>query len=128
MTSFEYMLIDKGYTKHIFNCITMEHELTTEHVISSMVNLDHRYIRGDNYICFGLNEKGKPSTLISPRPTITIQREREINGEKVTVFEDETLDDSMNVLLTKVDNEDIYNALYDDSIKFFIDLTGEEEL
>lgn len=127
MTSFESMLLDKGYTKHIFNCKTMEHEPTEKHEISSMVNLDHRYILGDRYIVFGLHERHRPPTLISPRPRITIQREREINGEKVTVFEDETLDDSMNVLLTKIDNEDIYDALYDDSIKFFIDLTGEEE-
>ena len=91
MTEFEDMLIDKGYIKHILNCKTMMYEIANKHVISTMVNLDHRYIHktdevllkkieqgksvmDDDFtfedrkdvICFGLHEKGKPPTLIHP--------------------------------------------------------------
>ena len=95
MTQFEQMLLDKGYIKHILNCKTMKFEVAKGHTISTMANLNYRYINEtdtnllskiadgksviDKYftcedrngeICFGLREIGKPHTLINPRPRI----------------------------------------------------------
>lgn len=149
MTAFENMLIDKGYKKYVFNCKTMKYELTDKHIISTMANLDHRYIHetdkvilkkieqgesvmDDDFtwedrkgvICFGLHEKGKPPTLISPRPKISVIREREYGGKKQIVIENENFDDSMNLALSKEKPEQIFKALFDDSIFFEYDLTS----
>jgi hypothetical protein len=149
MTKFETMLIDKGYIKHILNCKTMKYERTDKHTLSSMKNLDHRYIHKDNKvlldkiaqglsvmdednftwedreseICFGMCEVGKPPTLISPRPKITVKRERDFGDEKHIVTEDQYFDYSMNMVLMKEDPELIFDALFDSSIFFHYDLT-----
>lgn len=150
MTNFENMLIDKGYIKHILNCKTMRYEIANKHVISTMVNLDHRYIHETDevllkkieqgkivknneityddrkgVICFGLNEANKPATLISPRPIISVKRIREYDGEKQTVIENERFDDSMNLILQKEKPEQIFKALFDRSISFNVDLTDQ---
>ena len=148
MTAFENMLIDKGYKKYVLNCKTMKYEPTDKHIISTMVNLDHRYIHetdevilkkieqgksvmDDDFtwedrkgvICFGLHEANKPPTLINPRPKISVKRECDFNGEKMVVIEDERFDDSMNLALSKEKPEQIFKALFDDSIFFEYDLT-----
>jgi len=144
MTQFEQMLLEKGYIKHILNCKTMKFEIAKRHVISTMVNLDHRYFhktdenilqkiadgksvmgkdltwddrRGE--ICFGLHEAEKPPTLISPRPRIEVKRIKE--GKEV--IENEQYDDSMNVVLKDISHEKIYKAMFDKSIVIKIDLT-----
>lgn len=83
-----------------------------------MVNIDHRYFHNSDLIAlnkivngkvlercdkkgeiiFGLNEFGKPATLISPRPRI---------GMLIT-------DDLMNNLLSQVEHEVILKAMYSD--------------
>ena len=149
MTKFETMLLDKGYIKHILNCKTMKYERTYKHTLSLMENLDHRYIHKDNkvlldkieqglsvmdednftwehregVICFGLNEAYKQPTLISPRPKITVRRERDFDGEKHIVIENQYFDDSMNMVLIKEDPELIFDALFDSNIFFHYDLT-----
>ena len=148
MTKFENMLINKGYIKHILNCKTMKYEIADKHIISTMVNLDHRYIHKNDtvilkkikqgksvmdddftwedrkgVICFGLHEVNKPPTLISPRPKISVKRERDFNDEKMIVIEDERFDDSMNLALSKEKPEQIFKALFDPSIFFNYDLT-----
>lgn len=144
MTKFEEELIDNGYLTHTFNWKTMKYE-RWRNIISTMVNLDHRYIHKDNKlmldkinsgisvmgddftfkdregeICFGLNEFGKPPTLISPRPRIEIKRIIEGN----IVFENEQIDDSMNIVLREKSFKEIFKAMYDDRIVIKIDLTG----
>ena len=144
MTAFENMLIDKGYIKHILNCKTMKYEIANKHVISTMVNLDHRYIHKDDeiilkkinqgksvrdkdftwedrkgVICFGLHEANKPPTLINPRPRISVKIKR---GKQI-VIKNESFDDSMNLVLSKEDPELIFKALFDDAIIFNYDLT-----
>ena len=123
MTQFEQMLIDKGYIKYIFNCKTMKYEIAKGHVISTMQNLDYRYfhksdINKQNEICFGLNEYGKPATLISPRPRIKVKRT--VNGKQS--IQNELFDDSMNIVLKNYSNEYIFNAMYDKSIIIEVDL------
>ena len=144
MTQFEQMLLDKGYIKHILNCKTMKFEMAKGHTISTMVNLDHRYFQNTDTnilqkiaseksvleedftwfdrkgeICFGLHEAGKPPTLISPRPRIEVKRIKE--GREV--IENEQYDDSMNVVLKDISNEEIFKAMYDRDIVIKIDLT-----
>ena len=46
MTKFEEQLIDKGYLTHTFNCSTNKYERGRK-AISTMVNLDNRYINKD---------------------------------------------------------------------------------
>lgn len=150
MTNFENMLIDKGYIKHILNCKTMKYEIADKHVISTMVNLDHRYIHqtdevilkkieqgksvtDDDFtfndrkgvICFGLHEYNKPPTLIHPRPKINVKRERYFNGKKQIVIENENFDDSMSLVLNKEEPEQIFKSLFDSSIFFNYDLTNQ---
>jgi hypothetical protein len=143
MTQFEQTLLDKGYIKHTLNCKTMKFEIAKGHTISTMVNIDHRYFHNtDNVlqkiaiqksvmdhdftaddrkgeICFGLNEFGKPPTLISPRPIIDVKRIR----DGIEVFENEQYDDSMNVVLKDISHEEIFKAMYDHRIVIKIDLT-----
>jgi hypothetical protein len=144
MTQFEQMLIDNGYIKHILNCKTMKLKKATGHTISTMENLDHRYFHKTDEnvlhkiaigksvmeedftwedrkgeICFGLNEYGKPPTLISPRPRIEVRRIKD--GKEV--IENEKYDDSMNVVLKEIPHEDILKAMYDKSVVIKIDLT-----
>lgn len=150
MTRFENMLIDKGYIKHILNFKTMKYEIANNHVISTMVNLDHIYIHktdevllkkieqgksvmDDDFtwedrncvICFGLHEANKPPTLINPRPKISVKRERDFNGKKQIVIENENFDDSMNLALSKEEPEQIFKAIFDSSIFFNYDLTDK---
>jgi len=144
MTKFEQMLLDKGYIKHILNCKTMKFEMAKGHTISTMVNLDHRYFHNTDTnilqkiasrksvleedftwenrkgeICFGLNQVGKPPTLIKPRPRIEVKRIKE--GREV--IENEQYDDSMNVVLKDISHEEIFKAMYDRDIVIKIDLT-----
>jgi hypothetical protein len=138
MTQFEQMLLDKGYIKHILNCKTMKFEIAKSHTISTMLNLDHRYFHNTDEnallkiangksviekdftwndrkweICFGLHEKDKPCTLISPRPTIRVLK------NNITLTEQN--DDAMNIVLKEVDYEKIFKAMYDKSICFKFD-------
>ena len=61
-------------------------------------------------IVFGFNEHKKPPTLVYPRPRIL----RTIDG----VIYDQHSDDVMNHCLMKEKTEDIFNAMFDDSILF----------
>jgi hypothetical protein len=143
MTSFEQYLIENGWLKFTLNCKTMRYEKAIGHELSTMTNLNHRYFhesdtnilnkieRGlsvknggitwkdrKNEIIFGLHEKDKPSTLISPRPIILVKRIR--NGK--IVIENESLDDSMNVVLEKIQHSWILGAMFQ-KINIVVDLT-----
>ena len=120
MTRFEQVLIGKGYVMHVMNCKTMKLEIPNRHIISTMINLDHRYIHPnkDEVVVFGLHQKGGPATLISPRPRIKVRRTIEDEGWEM----DESHDDNMNVVLQQVDHEIIYKAMFDKSIVIDINL------
>jgi hypothetical protein len=143
MTAFEQYLIENGWLKFTLNCKTMRYEKAIGHELSTMTNLNHRYFhesdtnildkieRGlsvknggitwkdrKNEIIFGLHEKDMPATLISPRPIILVKRIR--NGE--IVIENETLDNSMNVVLEKIENSWILRAMFQ-KITLAVDLT-----
>jgi len=145
MTSFEQMLLDKGYIKYVLNCKIMKYEIAEGHELSSMGNIDHRYFHktdtnilnkianGDsvmdkitnddrkNEITFGLHERGKPPTLIHPRPRIEIKKIKD-NKE---VLEREWYDDSMNVVLLHTAYDEILKAMFDRSIILKFDFTTD---
>ena len=139
MTRFEGFLIDKGYGMYVLNCKEMKYQKANQHIISTMVNLDHRYIHNTDLnlldkinkgksvmdedftwddrkgeICFGLHEKDKPCTLISPRPRIRVLK------NDITLTEQN--DDAMNIVLKEIEYEEIFKAMYDKSICFEFDL------
>ena len=133
--------------------VTKYKEVTT-YSISSLGNMSYRYIHksdtlllnkikeGKGFvfnkdsemefkdtILFGLNEHGRPTTLISPRPKIQVIRERVFsNGRKMNVLETEVADNSMNVVLSKEDPEKIFEAMYDHSIVFKYDFLNKKNI
>lgn len=143
MTKFEEFLIDKGYLMFAFDAKKGIYYKPKTHVISSMVNLGHIYIHSSdinllnkienneeitnedcvNQIVFGLREAYKPPTLIYPRPKIKVQRKEIVDNEEYFWIENESLDDSMNIVLSKIDFEEIFKAMYDKSMCFEFDLT-----
>lgn len=95
---------------------------------SSMVvgGTDIRFIKDkdfENQIIWGLNEHGKPPTLIYPRPKIKIKKHIEVMGITHIVYEDESRDDSMNLCLSKENHHEILENLFDKNKVFEYDLT-----
>lgn len=95
--------------------------------------IDSRYIKDNIIFIWGLHEKGKPPTLISPRPRITktitktVREWREqgfiLNNkvkldENVTITLNETYDDLMNEVLNKFSHYDIIEACTNKNIIF----------
>lgn len=145
MTSFEKYLIEKGYIMYSFDVSEMQYVIPKRHNISTMGDLGYIYIHKSdlvlldkinngtkvvgensitfkdrkNEIVFGLHEKDRPTTLISPRPNIKVKRLK----EGIEVIETEVLDDSMNVVLSNVSYDEILKAMYDKSICFEFDFT-----
>jgi hypothetical protein len=70
MTAFEEYLLEQGYQKFIKKLIkgAWVYIPADKHNLSTLVNIDHRYIKNGEEIIFGLHEKDKPPTLIWPRP------------------------------------------------------------
>ena len=131
----------------------MRYELARGHNISTLVNLAHSYFHKDDKIIlqkisnsipvfveegtlptitledrkgeiiFGLHEAKKPPTLIYPRPRIEIKR---IKDGKI-IIEGEYLDDSMNIVLNYVPHEEIFKAMYDNTIILKVDLTQSKK-
>lgn len=101
MIGFEKYLIEQGFVKHIYNHKTNSLEITDKHVISTLGNLDHRYLHG-NYkgleIVIGLHEMGKPITLISPRP-LNFSSSRKMD------------DDMMNIILMKQEYKELLSEI-----------------
>lgn len=129
MTKFEQFLVDRGFTKSTFNPKRQSskyHPAKSTHTLSTLSNLDYRYTHL-NYegleIVFGLHEHKKPPTLIYPRPKIAVKRVKKLKNRDVVVVEDESFDDSMNVVLSKESMQDIFNALIIPTIQFTYDLT-----
>lgn len=117
----KYLVEDLGYKSYRY--VSGKYIPNNINDYSTMVEggLDVRYIKDSDetkQIIFGLHEKGKPSTLISPRPKITL-RVKDSEGKIVCV--NQQFDDAMNVCLREELPENIYKAMYDKSIKFNYD-------
>lgn len=91
---------------------------------STMINggLHLIYIKDDIKIWWGLNELGKPPTLVAPRPKINLKIDTsKYDGIFIRNSICEVFDDAMNVCLKKESPELIYKALFDNSIIFNYD-------
>ena len=96
---------------------------------STMVvgGIDIRFVKDEdfeNQFIWGLREQGKPPTLIHPRPKIRVKRYREFNGEKHIIYEDESMDNSMNLCLSKENNEEILKNISNKTKIYKYDLTN----
>lgn len=111
--SFEQFLIDKGFKKMILNLKTWQYEPADNHVLSTYGPTEFRYLKDDKEILWGLNERRKPPTLVSPRPQIRMKRDG--------VYWNQERDDAMNIVLKTIDYDRIYEAMYDHSIVFEVD-------
>lgn len=120
MIKFEEYLISKGYEMFAYSFDKGYYKPST-HIISTMVNLGHIYIHPDkeHKIIIGLHEKDRPVTLITPRPKLKVIR---LIEDKIVTF-NEQRDDEMNVTLSKIDFDLIYEAMFDKSKVIEIDLT-----
>ncbi len=79
----------------------------------------------ENPIMWGLNELHKPPTLTYPRPNIRVIRQ---NGEFHLTILRQNFDDAMNLCLQRENHQDIYNALFDRTIEFNYNMTGNPQL
>lgn len=110
----EEIFVKMGYVRHTQTCIgrkgnrewVFEVAKPTDS-FSSMGNIHFVYIKGESKIWYGLNEFGKPPTLISPRPNVKEGEYYHFN---------EYGDDIMNRSLKAIDAEKIYSAMFDTSI------------
>ena len=137
--AFEQFLInEKGYTLYETNTDFYFHKPTHPYY-STMGNIgftfvDEREVDFHNgrhkigyqfkypIICFGLAQKLIP-TIIHPRPLIRLRRNLKIDSKTFSILETEMNDDSMNYILSNVPFEEIYKAMFDNSIVFEFDLT-----
>ena len=104
MTAFEQYLIEQGFER-----MTYKNGLFVSakgYLLSSMGDIDYRYIKGKKQIIFGLHEKNKPATLIYPRPFI------KSSDPDIYSFSD----DAMNRILMKYKPEQVLNAIFDRTI------------
>jgi hypothetical protein len=133
MTNFEEFLINKGYKKyvvkrHLGKIILKKPK---KHIISTMVNLDHRYyleeVEGEDIhqlrnqiqpIIFGLHERNKPPTLIYPRPNVRMNVT--FNKQTFNVVTSIYGDDSMNKIFKNFSNEKIFEGMFNKNIIFEI--------
>jgi hypothetical protein len=139
MNAFEKYLLDNNYIKFKSVFVSSKKEFvlkqTNEETFSTMGNLHYAYVKKNHLtiksedepiiltkdqinklpkiIFFGLNEVGKPPTLISPRPISPIKSTC-ING-KIT-FEFYYGDDQINRVLQQVDFKDILDCVENDKI------------
>lgn len=126
MTNFEEFLIEKGYVKYVYNSKDKRYYKPKAHIISTMENICHIYIKDnkeEEKIVFGLSEKDKPPTLIYPRPRIRVKKLINFNNELIQITQNEQEDNSMNIVLSKINFEETFKAMYDKSICFEFDLT-----
>lgn len=112
MTEFEQFLISTGYIKYIFNGKKGDYELAQSHHISTITNIDYRYIKNNDFnnpIIFGLHVNKKPPTLIYPRPNMVLINANGIHDYTIRRFSD----DYMNRILRDNPPHEVYNALFD---------------
>lgn len=105
MIAFEKYLIEQGWLKHKYNLIKGCLEPTTDIELSTMRNIDYRYVHPidkSKVIVIGIHYSDCPPTLVSPTPTV--KGKQDLTGyERLG-------------LLEKYDFETIVNAMFDKSI------------
>jgi hypothetical protein len=122
MIPLEEYLLSIGYERFRYDYKKSMYEKEDKHSLSTLGDIHYTYFpenvnpNGEKPkgIRIGLNEVGKPPTLIHPRPRYHVKR----NGED---FVDS--DDNINVILEQYSPKEVYNAILDRSIILKADLT-----
>lgn len=119
MIPFENYLLEKGYIAYSKQWINNKWEYLPPVNISSTMSggICTHYIKDNVQIVIGLNEKDKPITLCNPRPSIIIERKLDCLTE--------WNDDAMNIVLSKIDFDTIYRAMFDKNETIKIDLKND---
>lgn len=140
MTTFEQYLIDKGYVRYKIS--NHSYVIPKYHSFSTMGDLSYIYFPKEvaekimpgniiaemdreewgKQVSFGLHEKGKPPTLIYPRPRINL---RVIHNDRVFIL-DEQFDDIMNRALDEFTMDEIYAAMLDKEILLRLKSTDDD--
>ena len=115
----EEYLLSIGYKKMVFDTKEMRLKDYGDEILSTLGNLDFRYVKGNKTFIWGLHEFSKPPTLVSPRPKIEVKR---LDEDGNICLLNESLDDSMNLVLSKYEPKEIYEAI-DSGLCFKFDLT-----
>ena len=94
----------QGFKKMVMSTKTFKLEEPSEYaILSTMGYLDFRYVKGEKVITWGLNEHGKPPTLISPLPYKLMElKDNEYYGQNAP----------MDRVLQKYSPEEILKELY----------------
>lgn len=102
---FEEYLLNKGYTKMIYNTKTSKLEPCGKYdILSTMGNLDFRYVKeGYKTISYGLYEANKPPVWFYPKP-ISLVAEDEL--QQIWIG-----NDILNRVYQNNTNEDIYESI-----------------
>ena len=115
MIAFENYLIEKGFEKFAWDSKKGEYYKPKTHIISTMVNIAHFYIKDDIKIAVGLHERNKPVTLIYPRPNIIIDKIENDSTIRIVEFQD----DAMNIALQKFSFDEIFEAMFNKEITLY---------
>lgn len=99
MIGFELYLIEQGFKCYHFKVDSGKLiKVDGFCPISTMVNIHNRYLKGNLDIKVGLSEKGRPTTIVYPRPKGIYN------------------DDQMNQFILSNSNENILEAIYENTI------------
>jgi hypothetical protein len=112
-SGFERFLHSKGYRLKVYR--NRELVSVKRFTLSLMGDSAAYYIKDNQTVIYGLNEKGKPPTLLSPLPQVFVKRETET---KSNIHQS-----SIEVMFQQESYEQIYEAMFDQSIVFRYDLT-----
>lgn len=93
---------------------------------SSMGAVRKGYEKDGLRFVFGLNEAGKPPTLIFPRPNMGEFKYIEVDGKRKLVLTSRWDDDIMNIVLMTETPEKIYKSIVEKKGVFIINSTFED--
>jgi hypothetical protein len=117
MSAFEQYLISLGFQKMVQNPLTQELRPAGDTILSTLGCIAYCYHHEKfGSVFYGLNEYGKPPTLVSPRPNI-----RHITlSDNYWIVRSEQEDDFMNIVLNRHTPQEVFEAMFDRSKVFVL--------
>ncbi len=110
-SKFEQYLLNNGWKKHRWTENGLVPETKGRHEISTMSNIDYRYIKGDRVISYGLFSAGFPPTLVSPQPLINV-----IDGNRILLNPIENY--YIDTLLANEPFDELLEAMFERKYKY----------
>lgn len=110
--SLEEYLMSIGFNKMVYDHKTKALKDAGKYdILSTMGHIYFAYVKGDISIYWGLNESGKPPTLMSPRESVFERKEKEIiiDGKKHT--QHYVTDDQVNAWMWGKSGKEIYESI-----------------